>query len=230
MSVIVVRRSAAETEALSASARKMFIATEDRSLYLMVPFAARVIDYTNRARIHAEIERPGRQPILAVGGVPLPKMGYDLFFASRDDLGVEAQLQTLERIAQSGMRVVVNYGPGEAGLWRITSFSYQSAARSEVDQSITQAVATIELTRASDYAVRVGPLTGGHSSAAPKSATRVHVVRKGDTLGNISRKYYGTNDLWRFLADANKIRNPKRTKKLKPGRKLTIPPRRKKKK
>jgi nucleoid-associated protein YgaU len=228
VTAIVVRRTAADTEAQAASARKMFIATEDRSLFVMVPFAARVIDYSNRARIHTQIERPGRSPILAVGGVPLPTMSYDLFFGDRDGGSVEADLHTLEQIAQSGMRVVVNYGPGEAGLWRITAFSYSSANRSEDDQSISQAVASIELTRASDYNVRVGPLTGGSSTAPPKSSTRVHIVAKGDTLGSISRKYYGTNTLWRFLADANKIRHPKRTKKLKPGRKLTIPPRRKK--
>lgn len=50
--------------------------------------------------------------------------------------------------------------------------------------------------------------------------TRTHVVKKGEILGDISRKYYGTSKHWRKIADANQVREDG----LKEGMKLTIPP------
>lgn len=231
MTAIVVRRTAADAESFSASNRKMFIATEDRSLFLMVPYAPRNIDYGGRGRITATIDRPGKKPLLSVGGTPLLTMGFDLVFANPDpDVSVQADIDALEALAASPARVIVNFGPGEAGLWRFTNLSYSSVMRHPVDNSITQATATVELTQASDYTPRVGPLSGGFSSSVGSTRTRTYTVKAGDTLGRISKQFYGTTKHWRFLADANKIRDPHRTKKLKAGRKLTIPPLKKPKK
>jgi LysM repeat protein len=57
-----------------------------------------------------------------------------------------------------------------------------------------------------------------------KSGTtpRTYVVRQGDTLASISRKFYKSSGRWKKIRDANKsvIDNPT---KLKPGMTLTIP-------
>lgn len=45
-------------------------------------------------------------------------------------------------------------------------------------------------------------------------------VRKGDTLNKIASRYYGNSGLWKKIATANKIRDPK---SLKVGQKLRIP-------
>jgi nucleoid-associated protein YgaU len=59
---------------------------------------------------------------------------------------------------------------------------------------------------------------------APKSAAggKSYVVRNGDTLQEISQKYYGTSKKWRKIYDANKskIKDPN---KLVVGTKLVIP-------
>ncbi len=55
-----------------------------------------------------------------------------------------------------------------------------------------------------------------------KKAARTHVVKKGDTLQKISKKYYGTTKNWRRICDANK-NVLKDCDTLIPGTKLVIP-------
>jgi nucleoid-associated protein YgaU len=54
------------------------------------------------------------------------------------------------------------------------------------------------------------------------NAPRTYVVRQGDTLASISRKFYKSSGRWKKIRDANKnaIDDPA---KLKPGMTLTIP-------
>lgn len=47
-----------------------------------------------------------------------------------------------------------------------------------------------------------------------------YVVESGDTLGKISRKFYGTAGSWGRIAEANNIKDPR---KIKVGMKLDIP-------
>ena len=56
----------------------------------------------------------------------------------------------------------------------------------------------------------------------PGTTPRSYVVREGDTLASISRKFYKSSGRWKKIRDANKnvIDNPA---KLKPGMTLTIP-------
>jgi nucleoid-associated protein YgaU len=51
---------------------------------------------------------------------------------------------------------------------------------------------------------------------------RYHIVSSGETLSDISNKYYGSAGKWQKILDANRllIENPN---KLKPGTKLIIP-------
>jgi LysM repeat protein len=72
--------------------------------------------------------------------------------------------------------------------------------------------------RPSDKAVADTKPTDKKSGAAP----RTYVVREGDTLASISRKFYKSSGRWKKIRDANKsaINDPA---KLKPGMTLTIP-------
>jgi nucleoid-associated protein YgaU len=58
--------------------------------------------------------------------------------------------------------------------------------------------------------------------APKKSGSRTYVVRPGDTLASISRRFYKTSARWKQIlrANASKIDNPE---KLKVGETLTIP-------
>jgi len=62
------------------------------------------------------------------------------------------------------------------------------------------------------------------ASAPPPAPPRTltHVVRSGETLSGISKKYYGTTANWRAILDANAnvVREPR---DLRPGMKLVIP-------
>src|SRR2546421_8076800 len=55
-----------------------------------------------------------------------------------------------------------------------------------------------------------------------RAAPRTYVVREGDTLASISRKYYKSSGRWKKIRDANRnvLDDPTR---LKPGMTLTIP-------
>lgn len=59
-------------------------------------------------------------------------------------------------------------------------------------------------------------------TAEPKSGSHTYVVKDGDTLASISRKFYKTSKRWRDILDANKkkIDDPDN---LKAGQSLTIP-------
>lgn len=60
------------------------------------------------------------------------------------------------------------------------------------------------------------------SGSTARSRTRYYVVKKGDTLSEISEKVYGDADKWRRIYNANrsKVKDPK---KLQVGTRLTIP-------
>lgn len=61
-----------------------------------------------------------------------------------------------------------------------------------------------------------------HEQTEKISTQRFYVIRRGDTLSDISKTYYGTTAKWRKIFEANKetIKNPDR---LTPGQKLIIP-------
>jgi nucleoid-associated protein YgaU len=56
----------------------------------------------------------------------------------------------------------------------------------------------------------------------PYKTQKFYIVRRGDTLSKISKKYYGDSNDWHRIYDANRdvLENPDM---LKPGMKLTIP-------
>lgn len=58
------------------------------------------------------------------------------------------------------------------------------------------------------------------TSASPTKSTKIHTVKKGDTLWVIAQQYLGSGAKWQQIANLNGIRDPK---KLKIGTKLRIP-------
>jgi nucleoid-associated protein YgaU len=63
-------------------------------------------------------------------------------------------------------------------------------------------------------------------SPAPRQrdpSRKIHVVRKGDNLCKISRRYYGSASKWRFLLEANRDKID-RPEDLRPKMKLVVPP------
>lgn len=54
----------------------------------------------------------------------------------------------------------------------------------------------------------------------PEPEAEVYVVQKGDTLGKIARRFYGSAGAWGRIAEANGIKDPRR---IKVGMKLNIP-------
>ncbi len=51
---------------------------------------------------------------------------------------------------------------------------------------------------------------------------KFHIISEGETLSNISQKYYGTANKWQMILDANRD-VIKDVNKLKPGTKIIIP-------
>lgn len=54
---------------------------------------------------------------------------------------------------------------------------------------------------------------------------RIHIVVRGDTLGKISKKYYGKSSLYRVIHEANRSVIGPNPDKVYPGQRLVIPPR-----
>jgi len=73
----------------------------------------------------------------------------------------------------------------------------------------------------------IGPLPGARPRApsvvAPPTGPKKYKVRGGDTLGQISRRVYGTTRYWRTILKANSPLLRGRPERLKPGMELTIP-------
>jgi len=61
-----------------------------------------------------------------------------------------------------------------------------------------------------------------YDQAQPIKSQKFHIVAKGETLGSISSKYYGSSGKWKKIYDNNRdiIKDPN---SLRPGTKLMIP-------
>ena len=67
--------------------------------------------------------------------------------------------------------------------------------------------------------------SGGHPTVEQTEKIKTqkfHIVRKGETLSEISRKYYDSANKWQMILEANR-QIIKDVNKLKPGIKLIIP-------
>ncbi|TVR44072.1 MAG: LysM peptidoglycan-binding domain-containing protein [Planctomycetota bacterium] len=89
-----------------------------------------------------------------------------------------------------------------------------------IDPYDLQVGMTIRLPAAAQEArPSVSPRPGTAAAGVPEGAV-VHVVQRGEILGDISQHYYGTSRRWRVIADANGITDPG---SLQVGQRLIIP-------
>lgn len=145
--------------------------TTERGLKVTLPYGPRVTSQTGYAPAYVELERAGRKPLLRAAGRPLRTLTFAATLADPDPtVSVERTIDSLKRIAESGQRLSIAYGPGERGVWRLTALVVDGALRQPGTNAITRATATLTLTEASDAVVKVGPVTGGAGggSGAPK--------------------------------------------------------------
>lgn len=205
---------------------RMYIYAETTgTIALNVPYAPQSIEYDGMAQNWTSTTRSGTTPLLLRSGDNLATMKFSLTLASPNRFDTQtAAFTQLKALCKTQERVLVRYGPNEAGLWRITACTITSSQRHPTTNEITQAVASITMTAASDAAPAVGPILPPPPPPAPPTppAPRSYVVVKGDTLWGISLRYYGAGAKWPTIYDANRnlIKDPHW---IYPGQRFVIP-------
>ncbi len=121
----------------------------------------------------------------------------------------------------------LSIGPGlspKAGIQHLRNVATVQENSGSPNNHPTNSSAAIQPDSTIYSAVRRTPF-GGHPTVeqAEKIKTqRFHIVRKGETLSEISRKYYDSANKWQKILEANR-QIIKDVNKLKPGTKLIIP-------
>jgi LysM repeat protein len=229
VAVAVIRDSISGRSFTGELGHRMYIYAETTgTLTLSVPYAPVEIAYDGLVQDWTEVDRSGAKPLLMRKGDNLLTMKFSLRLANVDAFYAQTgNIATIRQLAKSRERVLVRYGPNEAGLWRITECSVSSDKRHPDTNEITDSVASFTFTEASDAAPAVGPVRPPAPkpkpvTAKPKRKQRVYVVKKGDCLWKIAQRYYGRGALWPRIYDANRkqIKNPHW---IYPGQRFVIP-------
>lgn len=217
MAVAIIRDSVSGRSFTGELDHRMYIYAETTgTITLSVPYAPVEIAYEGLVQDWVEVERSGAKPLLMRKADNLLMMKFSLRLADVDAFHAQTgNIAAIKQLAKSRERVLVRYGPNEAGLWRITECAISSTQRHPDTNEITDAVATFTLTEASDAAPAVGPVKPPPPkpkpvTAKPKRKQRIYVVKKGDCLWKIAQKYYGRGASWPRIFDANRklIKNP----------------------
>lgn len=215
MAVVVIRDPLSGKDFSAAEGFRMYLYSETGSVSLALPVAPRAISYGGFGADWVEAERSGNTPLLLRKAVKLETLQFSALLTSKNTMFFPqtAEVNALRALASTRERVLVRYSAQEAGLWRVTSCTYDSELRHPDTNEVTRAMLSMSLTRASDAAPAVGPVSGGirPAPAAPAPAPqRTHTVVKGNTLWGIAQKYYGSGPAWPRIFDANrsKIKDP----------------------
>ena len=109
-----------------------------------------------------------------------------------------------------------------AVLWLSTreSLSIKSRMLRAESEAEPRYVADLPVSDSAGYNERAVDQDGGER--ARPAVPRIHVVRKGETLSEISYRYYGTVTEWQKILGANRT-VIKDVKNLRPGMRLIIP-------
>lgn len=221
MPVTIVRDAANSRDlavSAAAAAGRMFLYSETGKIVVSVPWAPSTIDYGGLESDWTTADRPGDYPLLLLKGRKLKTVGFSFLLADAQQMHTSqrSSVDLLQQLADTRERVLCRYSAHEAGLWRITDVSVSSEQRHPDTNEMTRAMCSLTLTRASDAAPAVGPLTGGakpHPAPKPKAkkrAPRRYRVVRGDCLWKIALRFYGRGTLWPRIYDANRrqIRDP----------------------
>lgn len=199
----------------AADAHRMYLYSETGRLTLAIPFAPREIDYGGFGLDWSSADRSGTTPLLLFKGEPLDTMAFSFLITDRTDLylPVTGQIARLRDMAKTLERIFVRYSSTEQGMWRITDVSVASQLRHPETDEITRATVSLTLTRASDPAPAVGPVSKPAPPAAVPASSGSQApwtVKKGDTLWGIAKARYRNASLWPRIFDANrdKIKDP----------------------
>jgi hypothetical protein len=203
--------------------RMLITETGDR---VVLPFINEVTENDEYGWQWAEVERPGRWPIVAPIRLAAHQLKVSVTCAYPDRRSIEPILADFRRIARSNQRVRLNYGPSELGWWRMQPPSWPAVSRNE-RQEIVHAQLEFTLIRAWQLADDIPATTELPKANPPRlnpvtapKATRVYTVVAGDTLPSIAEKELGDRRRWTEIADLNRITDPS---KIKPGLQLLLP-------
>lgn len=221
---------------------KMGIWIQGSEGIIIVPYAPREVAYTDIGSAWEEVPREGnRTPLLILRQKNLNKMSFSLMIGDSGwETDQSATLTALRTAAESKRPCMVLWSAREKGLWHITQYTETSVLRHPDTNAPTRAVVEVTFTRISDVRTNISPTTGGKKGGkghgkggegkdddgktkGPKHRPKKYTVKKGDTLQKIAQKFYFDHRAWRQIARVNKIKNPKKDNKLKPGKVLVLP-------
>lgn len=223
LGTVNIVRDTGATAGVATRANRMHLLTESGRFGLIVDYAPQEIEYGGLALDWAQAERSGERPLLLHKSVPLETMSFSFTMSDRNlQRPQTSKVAQLRDLARTQERIVVRFSPTEQGLWRITDAKISSLYRTEVTDEIARATVSLTLTRASDAAAAVGPISKPKSSANTPKVGRTYTVKKGDSLWAIAKRYYGDGTKWPRIYDANrnKIKKPDL---IYPGQVFTIP-------
>lgn len=211
MAVVVIRDPLSGKDFSAPEGYRMYLYTESGKVTLGFPIAPREISYSSFGGNWVTADRSGTTPLLLRSGEKLKGLQFSALITAKDAM-YDPQtdfIGTIEALATTTERILVRYSAQEAGLWRITDCSYESELRHPLTQEVTRCMLSVTLTRASDAAPAVGPVSGGPKpppATEPPAPQRTHTVIKGNTLWGIAQQYYGSGPLWPRIFDANRDR------------------------
>ena len=207
---------------------RMTLRTIDNKHVINFPIAPREVTYSNFGWVWEEVERDGTTPYLLRSSFALPTVEFTakLAYSMEPLRSVEPLMGVLKNMAHSTTVLTMKYGGWfDARSWHITDLTFKTVQRNPTTNAPTWVEADITLTNAVGVKLTVGPVSGGKKSSSSKSSkstkktsskkktkTRKYKIRKGDTLMMLSSRFYSTPEKWRYLADINKIKNPKKLK------------------
>jgi nucleoid-associated protein YgaU len=229
MALTVIRDPVSGVSFTAVPGRRAYLVTEDGSQSFSFDFAPPIIEYGVLEQEWVQVERVGLVPLLVRKADKLDTLKFSINLGDRVDYYADqgGHIDALRRVAKSTARVMFRYSDHEAGLWRITACSVSSAIRDPVTSRITRGSAEVTLTRASEPAPNVGPVSSPANpmpQPAPVNSTpaRTYTVVAGDTLWGIAAKFYQQGERWPVIYDANrdKISNPW---EIFPGMQLVVP-------
>jgi phage protein U len=123
-----------------------------------LPWMPDEIETTNTAQAWTQLARPGRYPLLLAQGKSLPVITFPARLVQPGQADtVDGTITALEKLARSSNPLRLDIGGLYRGDYRITALT-KTETKWTADGRVVDAEVQIELTRASDMVVAVGPI------------------------------------------------------------------------